>query len=308
MIAPFAYKLQYRVAPPFECQTCQPSLNFEHVVPQKMFRFLELPLEIRMMVYRSLRTNRSLRLNHPNDRKAIGYASYGFRPQILATNHQVSYEAMQVFYGENFWTLYAGEGFDIRSVAFKLPPLSSAMPYIRKVFIRMRMFNWLYIRTLGIGYSLGSPPDFSEIALVLRSAPSLQSVQIAWTETALLSRPWGRGGNDLVWLHKSGQLVDEMSWLIWEFMKALRSLAPGVKITKGQINALWRCKLKCIAMEAAFEQCVETLISHHAAATKTCTTSKTGKDLNVTASPSHKAVQRVQAEHSQRSIFSSFSP
>ena len=62
-----------------------------------MFDFLALPTEIRYEIYRHLRQYVSLRLAVP----AFGYASYGFYPEILMTNHQISYEAKQVFYGEN---------------------------------------------------------------------------------------------------------------------------------------------------------------------------------------------------------------
>ena len=64
-----------------------------------MFDFLALPTEIRYEVYRHLRKYVSLRLSVPLS--SFGYASYGFYPEILMTNHQISYEAKQVFYGEN---------------------------------------------------------------------------------------------------------------------------------------------------------------------------------------------------------------
>ena len=64
-----------------------------------MFDFLALPTEIRYEIYRHLRRYVSLRLAVPVS--SFGYASYGFYPEILMTNHQISYEAKQVFYGEN---------------------------------------------------------------------------------------------------------------------------------------------------------------------------------------------------------------
>ena len=64
-----------------------------------MFDFLALPTEIRYEIYRHLRRYVSLSLSVPVS--SFGYASYGFYPAILMTNHQVSYEAKQVFYGEN---------------------------------------------------------------------------------------------------------------------------------------------------------------------------------------------------------------
>ncbi len=232
-----------------------------------MFPLLELPLEIRMMIYRSLRTTRSLRLNHPDDTKAIGYASYGFYPQILITNHQISHEAKQVFYGENYWTLYAGQDFNIRSIAFKLPPLSSALPYMRKVFIRFRMFDWLYARKLSTRSepSLDQfPANFKEICTVLQGAPSLQSLQMAWTESSIKwtsDYPWC----DDEWMVSSGPRVDKLSWLLWDFMKPLKALPPTIKIKKGDIKALFGCNARSVAMETAFGNCVEMIIAHHAA-------------------------------------------
>ena len=64
-----------------------------------MFDFLALPTEIRYEIYRQLRKYVSLRLSVPVS--SFGYASYGFYPEILSTNRQISHEAKQVFYGEN---------------------------------------------------------------------------------------------------------------------------------------------------------------------------------------------------------------
>lgn len=240
-----------------------------------MFSFLELPLEIRMMIYRSLRTTRSLQIKNPGDdrgaKASIGYASYGFYPRILATNHQISLEAKQVFYGENYWTLYAGHEFHINSVAFHIPPLSSALPYIRKVLIRFRMFNGLFLRTQGIQYS---PPDmlsanFEEICKILLGAPSLQTVQMVWTEISEAWSPagWGPTGrrNDWEWTLSSGTLVDVLSWLTWDVVQPLKTLKPTVKIQKGEIMAMFKCNVRSTAMETAFGNCVDTVVAHRAA-------------------------------------------
>ncbi len=64
-----------------------------------MFDFLALPTEIRYEIYRHLRRYLSLHLSIAG--YPFGYVSYGFYPGILMTNHQISYEAKQVFYGEN---------------------------------------------------------------------------------------------------------------------------------------------------------------------------------------------------------------
>ena len=84
-----------------------------------MFDFLALPTEIRYEIYRCLWKYTSLKLAQPEPtvsdmyfpraispypeypNTSFGYASYGFYPEILATNSQISHEAKQVLYGEN---------------------------------------------------------------------------------------------------------------------------------------------------------------------------------------------------------------
>lgn len=223
------------------------------------------------MIYRSLRTTRSLQIRNPSDKRrmaSLGYASYGFWCNILATNSQTSHEAKQVFYGENYWTLFAGPDFYVSSVMFKLAPLSSALPYMRKVFIRFRLFHWLYNPYQRS--HIASPEQYSEnfngICMVLQDAPSLQSVHVIWTETAAFwLYPILGELADTEWASSSGKLVDETSWIIWDIIKPLKTLASAVRITRGEITVLLDRMGRSTAMETAFGNAVDTVIAHRAA-------------------------------------------
>ncbi|KAK0517323.1 hypothetical protein JMJ35_000478 [Cladonia borealis] len=150
-----------------------------------MFDFLALPTEIRYEIYRHLRRYVSLRLAVPVS--SFGYASYGFYPEILMTNHQISYEAKQVFYGENDWTFYACRDIQVHSDYSKLAPLCSALPFIRRAHIRFRLYHWLYDQFM----SFPKYPDtvtfranINQISKLLAKARCLQSLKLIWTETA----------------------------------------------------------------------------------------------------------------------------
>ena len=84
-------------------------------------------------------------------------------------------------------TFYACRDIHVHSDYSKLPPLSSALPFIRRAHIRFRLYHWLYDQFM----SFPRTPDtiifranINHISKLLAKARCLQSLKIIWTETA----------------------------------------------------------------------------------------------------------------------------
>ena len=84
-------------------------------------------------------------------------------------------------------TFYACRDILVHSDYSKLPPLSSALPFIRRAHIRFRLYHWLYDQFM----SVSKTPDtitfranINHISKLLAKARCLQSLKLIWTETA----------------------------------------------------------------------------------------------------------------------------
>ena len=229
-----------------------------------MADFLSLPTEIRYEIYRHLRTDRSLSLSpRVENLVVLGYVSYGFHPQILTTNHQICYEAKQVFYGENHWTLFVTPEIHFKMKYFKLAPLSSALPFIRRVQVRFRMFDCLYLpSSLGLVLKDNNMVQLREklnqISKTLAKARSLQTFSLIWTETAGTWRPYGIY-SDREWTSDTGELVRAMQGHIEKILQPLCTLKPSCTIQKSEQIVKFGSNVRSTAMEKAFSNAVDTL-------------------------------------------------
>lgn len=247
-----------------------------------MIDFLSLPTEIRYEIYRYLRTDKSLSLSPQCETSIqLGYVSFGFYPQILTTNHQVCYEAKQVFYGENHFTFFVTPEIHFRAEYFKLPPLSSALPFIRRVHVRFRMFACFYhsyssarVRTTKDMIQLRA--KLNQVSKILAKAHSLQSLSLVWTET---TRKWGPFGTiyyGCEWASEDGQIVRVIQDHIERILQPLGSLPPACTIQKSeQVVSLTptcymqahdqglRCEryFRMTAMETAFSNAINLLVA-----------------------------------------------
>ena len=83
-------------------------------------------------------------------------------------------------------TFYASPVIAFKSTYFQFAPLSSALPFIRRVNIRFSMLMWLY--GVSIGFPRTQDPtifltNINQISKTLARAPCLQSLKLVWTET-----------------------------------------------------------------------------------------------------------------------------
>lgn len=141
------------------------------------------------MIYRELRNLKSPNLppDLPKNMVPMGYCSHGFHWQILATNQFIRDEATQIFYSDNDWTFFVSTTFPFDFNCFMLSPLASTLHLIRRIHIRFKMFDWLFMLMQGIqcGAAAGQlQHKVTEVCKILARARSLQSVKILWTETA----------------------------------------------------------------------------------------------------------------------------
>lgn len=216
--------------------------------------FLSLPPEIRFKIYRELRSFNSPLIKTPafNGSIVLGYCSFGFHSRILEINRQVSYEAKEVFYGENDWTFFASQRIHFLSVLFQMEPMALILPYIRKAHVRFGMFPWLFRGSCGdIGSTDGDiiKTNVKEICLVLVRAPALRTVKIIWTETGrIMPSPIRR---------------DSVRNLISEILQPLIALPTTCELQKSDIMVAYWNGVKAPDMESGFSDCIDEVLALH---------------------------------------------
>lgn len=217
--------------------------------------FLTLPPEIRFQIYRELRSFKSPLIKSPSrdDSNPLGYCSFGFSSRILETSRQISYEAREVFYGENYWTFFASQRNHFSSLLFQMEPMVLVLPFIRKAHIRFGMFHWLYWESCGLTgceYRDITRTNVKEICQVLHTAPTLRTVKIIWTETCT------------TWPMKKME-QDSVRSLISEVLCPLIHLPAMCDLQKSNIMVAFRNGEKATKMELDFSECVDEVIALH---------------------------------------------
>ena len=218
--------------------------------------FFSLPMEVRLQIYRELRSFRSPLLKTPltDDSNAFGYCSFGFQSRILETSRQVCSEAKEIFYGENYWTFFVSQRNPLNPVLFQMEPMVLILPFIRKAHIRFAMFHWLFWESCGLNqkaYGDSIQANVRAICLVLRAAPTLRTVKIIWTETCTLL-PSPRTPNQ-----------ESVRSLIFEVVRPLAGLPWTSELQKSLIVVSYRNGLKATCMELDFSECVDEVIALH---------------------------------------------
>ena len=227
------------------------------LAPPDMPSFLSLPPEIRFQIYRELRSFKSPLIKSPSqdDSNPLGYCSFGFCSRILETSRQISYEAREVFYGENYWTFFASQRNHFSSLLFQMEPMVLVLPFIRKAHIRFGMFHWLYWESCGLkGCTYGdiTRTNVEEICHVLHTAPTLRTVKIIWTETCTT---WP--------MRQMTQDSDSVRSLISELLWPLIYLPAMCDLQKSNIMVAYRNGEKARRMELDFSECVDEVIALH---------------------------------------------
>ena len=220
-----------------------------------MSSFLSLPVEIRFQIYRELRSLKSPTIKSPStdEDNALGYCSFAFQSRILETASQISAEAKEVFYGENFWTFFASHR---NHHIFSIRPMVLILPFIRKAHIRFAMFRWLLWESCGIFRSADGDKiraNVKEICELLLAAPNLRTVKIIWTETYILPPT-------KCWKCTPRCSVRE---LILEVLRPLISLPLTSELQKSIIMVAYRNGVKASEMELDFSECVDWVIAAH---------------------------------------------
>ena len=218
--------------------------------------FLSLPIEIRFQIYRELRSLKSPTIKPPvpDDSNVFGYCSFGFQSRILETNRQISCEAKEVFYGENYWTFFASQKHPFSSVLFRMEPMVMILRYIRRAHIRFAMFHWLFWESCGLDRVVNGDTvrtNVKEICQVLLMASTLRTVKIIWTETCT------------IWPTLRGTEPHSVRSLILDVLRPLLGLPTKVELQKSNIMIAYRNGVKALEMELDFSECVDEMIALH---------------------------------------------
>ena len=229
------------------------------------------------MIYRELLTVNSPMIPQGRRRKTLdmGYCSFGFRWQILATNRQIYDEARQIFYGDNDWTFFVSPAIPFKALAFTLSPLKTGLPLLRKINIRFRLFDVLVWHCAGgeDDHNLRKIQDsVNEICKVLDKARSLLNVKLIWTEQSGL---WGDFRSysyitpygDWAMATPVDGVNKKAQSLIAQILQPLAQLQCPCPLQKSAIMVLFRGGLQAEGAEAAFHSAVDALIAYRASNT-----------------------------------------
>jgi len=193
----------------------------------------------------------------------MGYCSYGFRWSILATNRQIYNEARQVFYSENDWTFFVGSNTAFDAQRFLQTPLASGLPLIRRVHIRFRLFECLFLHLCRESpcFIECHRADLNAVCVILALARSLRSVKLVWTETAAIPAAYS-----------STQLTlpdeyEKMQGLIAKALQPLAMFQHPCPIQRSLVIARLRMGSRARVMELAFCNAVDSLIAFREART-----------------------------------------
>ena len=156
----------------------------------------------------------------------------------------------------------------VHSDWFKLAPLCSALPFIRRAHIRFRLYQMLDLQ-----YMLYlSPPNhpnlatleanISQISKLLAKARCLQSLKLIWTETA--ATPLSIQGSHHLWARK-----DFWEYYIDTVIQPLSTIPPSCTIMKGDVvvrymkpkTAPWSPARHLVDMENAFSAAIDKLVA-----------------------------------------------
>lgn len=226
-----------------------------------MFPFLSLPLELRIQIYRELRSFNSPLIE--SEGIALGYCSFGFQSRILEINRLISYEAKEVFYGENYWTFFVS--ISMPPVAFRILTMTLPMAFIRKAHIRFAMFEWIFLQIHYFNFGILCPSYaraliacVDMICHTLTDAPALRVVKLIWTETAALR--WSFWANMTPDPCPASKLFRHVRGLIAEVLRPLVALQPTCDLERSHTVVSYMDGVRATAMETAFAECVDEVV------------------------------------------------
>ena len=171
-------------------------------------------------------------------------------------------------FSTNAGAFYACMNIPVHSDWFKLAPLCSALPFIRRAHIRFRLYQMLDLQYM----SYLSPPNhpnlatldanISQISKLLAKARCLQSLKLIWTETA--ATPLSIQGSHHLWARK-----DFWEYYIDTVVQPLSTIPPSCTIMKGDVvvrymkpkTAPWSPARHLVDMENAFSAAIDKLVA-----------------------------------------------
>ena len=149
--------------------------------------FLDLPVEMRVQIYKNLPSwrrppSKVYPFNKATETATFGsQAAYGFHPAILRVNKTIHAESKPVFYSRNTWIFSLTS--NARWPSYLLPLEIFTWTHVRKVII--------YYAIVGMAknlyaYTQALLPHIEALYRALSYASALQSIEIAWYDQRML--------------------------------------------------------------------------------------------------------------------------
>lgn len=174
----------------------------------------------------------------------------------------------------NAGTFYACRNIRVQSDWFKLLPLRSALPFIRRAHIRFRLYHWLYAQLMPHPnhhlQAVTLKANISQISKVLAGARCLQSLNLNWTETVYQLLNTNQDSDS------DSRMANYWKSHIDKIVQPLTTIQPSCTVRKSDVvviymhprGAFGRPSGHATDMENAFSSTIDQLIAARASSTR----------------------------------------
>ena len=157
-----------------------------------MTNILDLPVELRLQIYKELVLRKRPYKNHPWGAHLLASWAYRFRAAILGVSRQINQEAMKIFYGMNQLRFYVNsnprraQNLKESLKSLKAFRKSLCFSYIQQLSFDMYLSDssihpiehfWELLEHLDRARVM-----FDKLCSVLSGAPNLRVIEIAWID------------------------------------------------------------------------------------------------------------------------------
>ena len=206
---------------------------------KKATGFLDLPMEVRLDIYRELRQPRFLDFifddesgDLPPDRWP-----FGFPLALLLVNKKINAEAKLIFYGENTYVIFidsADRRYRFRTVARDRPRRHAMLPFVKAAHLHFKTYGDLILPEGNGTYAVEGIED--AVAVLCKDfagAPALKSLKISFQD--VLHRN-GWVPDDAVYTAAVDDVdMDDMNYDLWDALGDLTALPNHISVELGQV-------------------------------------------------------------------------
>ena len=201
--------------------------------------FLDLPVEIRLDIYRKLRQPRFLDFIFDNESDDLppDRWPFGFPSALLLVDKKINAEAKLVFYGENTYVIFidaADRRYRFRTVALDQPRRHAMLPFVKAAHLHLKTYGDLILPE-GNGTSAieGIEDAVAVLCKDFARAPALKSLKVSFQD--VLHRN-GWVPDDAVYTAAVDDVdMDDLKYDLGDALGNLTALPNHISVELGQV-------------------------------------------------------------------------